>query len=111
MDINFKEQSYETLFYLVHHGNNILQETAVSVKEFEQLTTLLNENTSGIDYHFSVLKDLLSGEAKDSFEFIENLFIQTQEVSLKLITDFANKMSSRFTEQEEIIAILKSKET
>ncbi|WPR70556.1 hypothetical protein SLW70_11495 [Flavobacterium sp. NG2] len=110
MIINYEEQSDVTLFLLTHQYNNILQEISPAVTEFQKVTKILNEKIPALKYHLVVLEDLLSGEAKESFDCINEVMYNTQTITLQSITNISQVINEEFEKLNKITEILKARD-
>lgn len=110
MIINYEEQSDVTLFLLIHQYNNILQEISPAVTEFQKVTNILNEKIPAMKYHLTVLEDLLSGEAKESFDCINEIMNDTQVTTLGSITNISRVINQEFEKLNKLTEMIKARE-
>lgn len=110
MIINYEEQSDVTLFLLIHQYNNILQEISPAVTEFQKVTNILNEKIPVMKYHLNVLQDLLSGEAKESFDCINEIMNNTQNTTLDSITNISQVINKEFEKLNQLTEMIKARD-
>ncbi len=110
MIINYEDQSDVTLFLLIHQYNNILQEIAPAVTEFQKVTKILNEKIPSMKYHLTVLQDLLTGEAKESFDCINDIMNDTQTTTLDSITNISKVINEEFEKLNKLTEMIKARD-
>ncbi|MNQ29869.1 hypothetical protein D3C85_431930 [compost metagenome] len=110
MIINYEEQSDVTLFLLIHQYNNILQEISPAVTDFQKVTKILNEKLPDMKYHLNTLQDLLSGEAKESFDCINEIMNDSQNTMLDSITNISKVINEEFEKLNQLTEMIKARD-
>ena len=110
MIINYEEQSDVTLFLLIHQYNNILQEISPAVTEFQKVTKILNEKIPELKNHLITLETMLSGEAKESFEYINDVMNSTQTTTLESITNISTVINNEFAKLNHLTEMIKARD-
>ncbi|QZK90682.1 hypothetical protein K5V07_09335 [Flavobacterium sp. CHNK8] len=110
MIINYEEQSDVTLFLLIHQYNNILQDITPAVKEFDKVLQLMEEKLPTIKPHLNTLTESLTGEAKESVKYINDLMNDTQTLTVDSITNITNVLKKEFEKLNRLTEIITARD-
>lgn len=109
-EINIHESSDETLYALMHYSNATAKAINDVLQSFRKDLIKRSESHEGMEYHFTVLEDLLSGDSKESFDFVKSHFQAEQNNSIQNITDLSEHLNFHISMVQNVVAELNTRQ-